>query len=119
MPRSQIRPSDRPCKIWCRVCCTYVSDENWRTHGDNKPTSKALNLQYAWHCDVQGSMEFVFNKYPGVLPACGDPECLGTCGNPDCHPREDPPLPRWAFMLFGGAAALLGDLIGRWLWGYL
>jgi len=103
MITSYQRPIDRPSKIYCRACGTYVVEK-----GSPKWPPDNLSKWYHGMCLDEGrgpigSMVYVFDdncpQLPVLLPwkvakpHCGDDACEGFCDDPLCLPRTPTQTP--------------------------
>lgn len=87
----QIRPKNRPVKLYCRVCAEYHPDKGWTRGG--VPTSPAADITKTecGICGTVGSLVFheVTKEIKKWAPVCGNANCDGTCTNLLCIPPEE------------------------------
>lgn len=83
MIESRYRPTDRPHKLWCKVCRRYLLDK-WNC----SPKPKDVGFAECTKCEVLGSMVFRYRD-DLYFPKCGNLFCVGDCEVLECAPPKN------------------------------
>ena len=93
----QIRPTDRPVILYCRVCRKNQIDVGWTNHDGTPSRERGVDISKSrcGTCKTPGSLIFLEVQITPEeepekwKPACGNPNCDGTCNNALCILPEE------------------------------